>query len=205
MNLLKLITDLESVTTSFREGLGINSESKSLASFIKKTLPLIKDKCVLCGGLLVAEYGDARATQDLDVFVASSKIKDVENILQKKGFENPDIFDYTKKPKTFIYKFKKEGIYLGCLYFGNEEFNNYIEKSKRKTNLFGFDCFVLDINSFIITKLISGRYKDLGDIENIVKTSLDKIDVDEIKSWCSKLGIMSKFELFEKIINGENE
>lgn len=199
----RLLEDLERVTKEFRLGLGLVHESKSLVAFIENVFPIIKDEAILCGGLLVSEYGNARATQDLDVFVLSSSIGNVTSKLKENGFQDPEVYDYTKQPKTFIYKFKKDGIDLDCIYFGDEDFNLYINKNKRKSSMFDFTCYVLDINSFIITKLISGRYKDLGDIENIVETSNHKINLEEIKSWCSKLKIMNKYSILEDIIQNK--
>ena len=180
IGLLKMLED----TT---KALGTTSHNGSIVELLDRANKLLKHHAVLCGGLATNYYAKPRMTTDVDFCLLSFNVYGVEKILINNGFTKKELFDYKKgNVTTYVHKFvdDKTGLELDLISYDNDNLNKLLSKTAHDN--------MLSIEGIIITKIISSRYKDLGDIESIIEYGT-KFDKDLIKSTIVDLGLMSKW------------
>lgn len=125
---------------------------------------------IIIGGYAVNFYGYNRPTGDMDLFVKptnENKIKigraidefgyDATELLEK-DFEKPDVIFVDEPPFRIDLLNKIVGI----------DFDEAFER-RNFFDLEGMKINVLHLNDLRVNKLISGRHKDLDDLENLNK------------------------------------
>lgn len=170
----------------------------------------------VCGGLLVAAYGEPRETRDADFAVVALSAGDAGSSLRLAGLETQVSFEEV----TF------GGLVLSRLaILGSDAFTglNTIDlvcpRSPRYAReavlrgaiapLRGRDVKVLTPEDFIVFKALSTRDRDLDDAASTLRRSGDLVDTDWIKSEVLALAteipdfdVMARFALIKKRAEG---
>lgn len=130
-------------------------------------------KYVLVGGYSVIYYGFPRTTGDIDIFVEVSK-GNYDKIVQAFDQFQMSLFDMTEesflhKPHINVYTFGRPPVCIEIL----KEISGFIfDEIYRNAITTVFDEIpmkVIHINDLKRNKKISGRAKDLNDLENLSK------------------------------------
>lgn len=128
---------------------------------------------ILVGGYAVIYYGYLRTTGDMDVWLKpdNENKKKVLKVFKQKGSNPGDIkrlheMDFTgivsfhtgNPPDRIDFMTKIAGIKF------NEAF-----QTRNFLNLQGYDIPIIDLDNLIANKLLTGRAKDLADVEELKK------------------------------------
>ncbi|MBX9851110.1 MAG: nucleotidyltransferase [Cytophagaceae bacterium] len=129
---------------------------------------------ILIGGMAVNVYGYSRPTGDMDIWInpinenGQKLIKAISEYgynteeLEYKNFEETDVFFLGRAPFRIDILNKMQGLkFADCF--------TRINKYEIEGGIF---VSVLHINDLIVNKILSGRHKDLDDIEKL-KRQLD--------------------------------
>jgi predicted nucleotidyltransferase len=138
----------------------------------KELLQLLNSKRIdylVVGGYAVALYGYPRATGDLDIWVAISKNNAQKTVeaLKKFGFNIPEL-------KEDIFLEKGKNIRMGnpplrieiLTSIDGVEFEECFKK-RNIVKIDNVDVNFISLEDLIRNKKVSGRHKDLDDLENL--------------------------------------
>jgi len=176
--------------------------SKNLKNIIKKILKISEENnlnLMLMGGIAVSVWGNPRATYDIDVIIQCEK-KDIDKLL--KIFEN-NCFEIEKERPlksiknlyfvTLFYPKKRKKFIIDIFLTEGEYFKEAISR-KIFIKVFDIKIPVISPEDLIIYKLISRRERDLEDIRDILVIQKNKLDINYIRKWAEKLGVITFFE-----------
>lgn len=138
----------------------------------KEFLKLLKEhdvRYLLIGGYAVGYFGYARATEDMDIWVAvhPENAQKIVDTLKDFGFDNTDL-----KPELFLQKQKI--IRMGfppmrleiTTSISGVEFDECFQ-ARIVDNLDGVEVNLIDLENLKKNKKASGRSKDLADLEKL--------------------------------------
>jgi len=138
----------------------------------KEFLKLLKEhdiRYLLIGGYAVGYHGYARATEDMDIWVAvdSENAKKLVSVLKAFGFDHPDL-----KPELFLQE--KKIIRMGMppmrlkitTSISGVEFDECYQK-RIIDELDGIQVNLIDLENLKKNKKASGRSKDIADLEKL--------------------------------------
>lgn len=140
------------------------------------------------GGLARSFHGRASSTEDVDLLVLAREVAHAEKALLDAGFQKKDVLDYTK-PKRLIHKFVYGDREIDLLVFPQHE-DFITDVMHRAVEAKGLGK-VVSLEDLVILKLFSFRLKDKAHIIEILEKK--KTDLDYIKTWCSKFGILDRY------------
>lgn len=135
-------------------------------------LKLLNDEKVeylLIGGYAVGYYGYPRATNDIDIWIATtpSNVKKIVEVLNKFGFSNPEINEELFLQKDKIVRMGYPPMRIEILTsISGVKFQECHQK-KINDELSGVPVSIISLEDLKINKKASGRYKDLDDLENL--------------------------------------
>ena len=148
----------ERVRTLFRE----NEDPNALRKAILEITKLLPDGWVLVGGLSVGFHAEPRRTDDVDIMIyGEDKLQDIKDALWK-GFK--DI-----QARKHAMKHRETGVELEILTPEFLKIDKNIVKKAIDDAVIVNDIRIVSKAGLIATKLCRGEFKDLGDIEVIVK------------------------------------
>jgi predicted nucleotidyltransferase len=141
-------------------------------SFIEFLILLNKHKVeyLLIGGIAVNLYGYSRTTGDMDIWINPTNENGKKLVLAvdefgyditelaKKNFEETDVFFLGEPPFRIDILNKMQGLKFPSSF----EKRKIVEHQEIKINL-------LSLEDLKVNKLLSGRHKDLDDLENLAK------------------------------------
>lgn len=174
------------------------SEKISPLVLLATTSNLLSTKInfVVAGGFARSIHATPRATGDVDIIIAIKNMAEAKKLLTDNGFVHKDVLEYSKPTRTII-KFELQGRELDIIEYSDSSFVDFLLSTSIKHNMLGVSYSFLGLEGVVLTKLCSFRYKDKADLVDILRDK--KPDLDVVKSWCSKLGIMDRFSfLLEK-------
>ena len=128
---------------------------------------------VLIGGYSVIYHGFPRTTGDLDIFVEVSK-KNYNKLIQAFELFQMPTFDMTEdsflnQPNINVYTFGRPPVCIEIL----KEISGFtfqeINKNAIETIFEEIPMKIIHLNDLRINKKISGRAKDLNDLENLLE------------------------------------
>lgn len=144
----------------------------SLPLDFKEFLKLLNDKGVeylLIGGYAVAYYGYPRATNDIDIWIATDTLnaERVVNALVEFGFDTPDLsIGLFLEPNRIVRMgMPPMRIEIATTISGVEFEECY--RAGTKVNVDGIEVPIISLDHLKINKRASGRFKDLNDLENL--------------------------------------
>jgi hypothetical protein len=128
----------------------------------------------LCGGIAVAIYGFVRATQDIDILVRKEDVQRISTAIEEQGF----IFDAGRIPfnvggpnQREIHRISKiiddEVLTLDLLLV--DDVYQSIWDNRKTGEWQGRPISVVSLDGLLEMKRISGRNKDLLDIDELTK------------------------------------
>jgi len=138
----------------------------------KDFLRLLNDEKVdylLIGGYAVGYYGYPRATNDIDIWIAThpENAKKVVNVLKKFGFNAPDLRYELFLQQDKIIRMGHPPMRIEILTsISGVEFDECHQRKKVDT-LAGISVNLISLKDLKRNKKASGRHKDLDDLENL--------------------------------------
>jgi hypothetical protein len=155
----------------------------------------------LVGGVAVSGWGVTRTTADVDVII-DLKERDAERLaadFAESGFSVTvqDIIAALREKAHFTifdnhsaYRIDAKGAYGDAA--------RETLASRRAVVLQGVRSFLASPEDTIANKLLYGSEQDLQDAEGIFVRQLESLDLDRLKSLCSKLGVLKELSNLEK-------
>ena len=138
----------------------------------KEFLKLLKEhevRYLLIGGYAVGYHGYARATEDMDIWIAvhHDNARKIVSALRAFGFDdaslNPELF--LQKPKIIRMGFPPMRLEITTSISGVEFDECYA--ARISTEMDGVDVNVIDLENLKKNKKASGRAKDIADVERL--------------------------------------
>lgn len=148
------------------------------------------------GGLAVSVWAEPRATYDIDG-VINLDITDLENFLEelsKEGFsydKNNSIKLIQNMPFiTLIYPLEGYEIYVD-LFLAKSKYAKESLDRKQEIVLSDVTIPVISPEDLILYKILAGRSRDIDDVRQIFIAQEGKLDMEYMKKWATKLGIIT--------------
>lgn len=138
----------------------------------KEFLKLLKEhevRYLLIGGYAVGYHGYARATEDMDIWVAihPENAQKIVSALKSFGFDDPAITPelFLQKPKIIRMGFPPMRLEITTSVSGVEFDECY--RSRIVDEFDGVEVNVIDLENLKRNKKASGRAKDIADVEKL--------------------------------------
>ena len=148
------------------------------------------------GGIAISVWAEPRATYDIDG-VVDIDITDMEGFLHelsKEGFSydknNPIKLIQNLPFITLVYLLEEHEIYVD-LFLAKSKYVKESLNRKREMTLSGVTIPIIAPEDSILYKLLAGRSRDMDDVRQILIAQKGKLDMEYMKKWASKLGIIT--------------
>jgi hypothetical protein len=156
---------------------------------------------VVMGGLAVRAYGVPRPTYDVDVMLAidGDELPSLYSAVEEAGYTVPASYRtgwvdrVGGMPLVKFRIYRPNGSIDVDVFIVETDYQREIMKRRRLADLELGKTWVISPEDIVLLKLIAGRYRDLGDIEDI-RTMEGELDVDYLRYWADKLGIRDKLD-----------
>lgn len=155
-------------------------EGNELGSTLQKVSQTLKDtEYALIGGLAAGFFSNPRATEDIDLLIMNEDLEKIAQILILNGF---------KRTRVHAVVDRTSGVEVELL---TAKFLNIPEEivgKILKNTLEQKGTKLAQVEGLVAMKLLGGRYKDLGDIEEILKVQPD-LKIDEYEEFLTLVQI----------------
>lgn len=136
------------------------------------------------GALALGFHANPRGTSDVDVnvFVAADRPGAALDVLAGGGVE----LDREGAARAIASRGDLFLKHRGCrldLFFNSIPLHASASQRTRDVDLLGTQVPILSVEDLIVLKLLFNRHKDIVDIEAMVETSGDKLDVGYVRHW----------------------
>jgi hypothetical protein len=153
------------------------------------------------GGLAVRAYGVPRATYDVDVGVAipDGRLAEFYDRVEDAGYTVPDSYRSGWVDRIADMPLVKFRIYRPDksvdvdVFITETKFQQEIIRRRRATELDGQTFWIASPEDIVLLKLIAGRHRDYGDIEDM-RLMLGDLDAEYMRPWADALGIRTELE-----------
>ena len=156
---------------------------------------------VLLDGLAVRAYGVPRATYDVDVGIAISeeRLFALYDQVETAGYTVPDAYRRGWVDRIADMPLVKFRIYRPDksvdvdVFIVETRFQQEIMQRRQPTEMDGLTVWIASPEDLILLKLIAGRHRDYGDIEDM-RMLLGDLDESYMRQWASFLDISDRLE-----------
>jgi hypothetical protein len=153
------------------------------------------------GGLAVRAYGVPRPTYDVDVMLAidESKLPELFDAVESAGYTVPESYRSGWVDRIAGMPLVKFRIYRlpqsidVDVFLVQTAYQREMMKRRRLADLDIGKTWVITPEDIVLLKLIAGRHRDLGDIEDVRFMEGD-LDVDYMRFWADRLGIREQLD-----------
>jgi hypothetical protein len=152
----------------------------------------------IVGGLALAVLATPRYTMDVDAAVPHGQLAAAEKALLGAGFTKAEEYEFGKKVKTHVHKFKHAaGEELDLIDFpGEKGLQDLVSTPASEHEGKNFTS----IDSLIIMKLLAFRPKDKADLVSLAK---EPYDPQVVSHWARALGIFDRVPYLDQHDEGE--
>jgi hypothetical protein len=154
------------------------------------------------GGLAVRAYGIPRPTYDVDVILAidEDRLPELFTAVEVAGYTVPDSYRagwidrIAEMPliKFRIYRPDNQSVDVD-VFLMQTAYQREIMSRRRLAELGIGKTWVITAEDIILLKLVAGRSRDMGDIEDVRFMEGD-LDYDYMRHWADRLGVRDKLE-----------
>ena len=143
---------------------------------------------ILIGGIAASTIGEARVTVDVDVDIVIRKedLPDFLNKAKKAGFNVPVKKCIESAKQMGIFKISSGDYHIDFI-IASTDLETQACARRKTIRLHGFKAFFPTPEDLILLKLIPGRAKDIADVEGLIARHGNKLDMEYLKSWATKL------------------
>lgn len=152
------------------------------------------------GGIATSVWAEPRATYDIDGVIAleETNLEQFLNEAVKEGFD----FDRNQPVKiisglpfiTLIYPEKKRHKVCVDLFLARSGYAKEALSRREKITFKGLKISVIAPEDLVLYKLISGRSRDIDDVREILLAQKEGLDMEYLKGWAERLGIITQLE-----------
>lgn len=187
-----------------------NNPTNAYENAFRKTLELLRKAetpYMLTGAIASSYYGLPRTTYDIDV-VVDPQLMDANkfiNLARGAGFKvhKQEILELIRVGNRFT--MQSRGGFKIDFWLARTEFERMAFKRKRRAKIYNQVIWVCSPEDIILSKLRSGRPRDIEDIEGML-ARLKRLDKNYLLSWASEFNlkaqlkkIMKKYRLLLRI------
>lgn len=160
----------------------------------------------LIGGLAVGVHGIPRPTHDLDFTIAvdRAQLPKFLQVVIELGYDVPHEFttgwvDQVAGMPLIKARQWVEGKNIDVdVFLAESRFQKSLMQRRQQTEVEGLFAWVASAEDLILLKLIAGRPRDLGDIQDILLVQ-GKLDRTYLEQWANELGVQTRLvEAFEE-------
>lgn len=160
------------------------TDPTTAALLVAEALEQAGTRHALCGGLLLAAYGEPRETRDVDVAVATARAADAASALRALGVSTAAGFDGVVFGGLEVDRLTllggDEDLGLNTLDLVRPRSARYrsiaLDRSMRAP-LRDRELSVLTPEDFVLFKLLSSRDRDLADADSVLKRGGQRVDL----------------------------
>lgn len=181
----------------------------SLAAFLQRIVAVLKETgtpFMLTGSLAGAYYGQARATQDVDLVVElqPEQLQRLVQLLTDEGFYASAIAaeEALRLQGQFNVIDPESGWKADLIVRKAREFSLSEFNRRRSATILGIEVALTSVEDLIIAKL---EWSQLGssdlqreDVQAIVDGSADSLDFEYLSHWIDRLGLQSAWQNIRK-------
>ena len=155
-----------------------------LLKILSRILEKLGCRWYVFGAQAVNVYARPRMSVDVDVTVEIDRA-DVSSFIKEmagEGFEVPvsDPDSFIQKTRVIPFADETGGMVLDVVLAGPGLEKIFLNRAK-KLELGGIEVPVISPEDLIVTKILAGRTKDLEDVEAILQSQLNALDLDWIR------------------------
>lgn len=154
----------------------------------------------ITGGFAVSVWGRPRATFDIDIVVELidadiNKLAEAVREIFKAGYIDEDMMRVAiKYQKEFNFIDAETNIKVDFWIKKDDELSQQKFKRRRLEKIQGQNVYFISPEDLILSKLEwyqkTNSTRQLEDIESVFKISGDKLDMEYLKEWAKKLGVL---------------
>ncbi len=151
---------------------------------------------VLMGGMAVSVHGIPRPTHDLDftISIDRTRLNDLYSAAENLGYTTPDAYQsgwvdqVSGLPLVRIRQWIDGKTVDIDLFLAESEFQESVLVRRMECLVEGHPAWVVSPEDLILLKLIAGRPRDLGDIQDILLAQ-GQLDSMYLDIWSERLGV----------------
>ena len=144
----------------------------------------------LFGAQAVLVWGRPRLTGDVDVtiFLDPEDPHAFVTAMQEAGFDLRvrNVEDFVSRTRVFPFTHAASGLALDAV-LGGPGFEEEFVRTARPVDIGGLVVPVIGPEELVVTKILAGRSKDLEDVQGILRTQGDGLDLSRIRSLLGQL------------------
>ncbi len=160
----------------------------------------------LIGGMAVAVHGIPRPTHDLDftVSIPRSRLAEFYRAVEERGFSVPEVHDagwvdqVAGMPLIRIRQWGHGQSIDVDLFLEESAFQESLLARHQKVSVEGIDAWIVSPEDLILLKLIAGRPRDIGDIQDILLAQ-GQLDLDYMEYWAHELRVTERWKETQKL------
>lgn len=163
---------------------------------LKKVVRIIENsggQYSLVGGLAVSAWGFVRATEDIDLLVNGDSDL-LKEAFEAEGLEvelrRGDFFD----PIQILLKVKGDGIYADLI-IATHKWEIEMIKESHLIEVEGISLSLIRVEDLMVLKLRAGGTLDKIDVDNLVSSLKERIDLTYLKKMAKRAGVKLDKEL----------
>jgi predicted nucleotidyltransferase len=154
----------------------------------------------LIGGLAVAVHGIPRPTHDLD-FTAAIPRDRLDALYQSatdRGFTVPEVHDsgwvdqVSDMPLIRVRQWGRGEPIDVDIFLAETPFQQSLLERRQKLHVDGIEAWVASPEDLILLKLIAGRPRDIGDVQDILMAQ-GQLELSYLEHWAARLKIMDRW------------
>ncbi len=156
------------------------------------------------GAQAVVAYGQPRMTADIDITVAAQTVPApaLIDILEEHGFSLRAQLDETFLQSTRLLPLVHRSTLMPTdVVLSSSSLQSEFMARRKQVDIQGVHVPLISPEDLVVTKVLAGRRKDLGDVRGILDLQLDTLDMDYIRALLSELSLalcdprlLSRFE-----------
>lgn len=156
----------------------------------------------LIGGIALCVRGWPRSTKDVDIAVAPGDFENAKRRLGAAWFESaPDVGGGAVGDPGWATSFTLAGpvpakVHLDLLVPSHEALAGLFARATREPLFEGLAASVVSVEDLIILKLKAGRMRDLGDIEDLLRSGTVVVDQGYLKATAATAGVGEALKRF---------
>lgn len=161
----------------------------------------LKIPYAIMGGWAVRAYGVPRPTYDVDVTILLDReeLPKLFAAIDEEGYDIDDMYqsgwtdDVAGMPLVKAKTFVNGRTLVADIFLAETPFQLSMMARRLRFPVNGLDAWVASPEDVVLLKLVASRYRDLGDVQDILFMQRE-LDQRYMRKWASELGVSEKLE-----------
>ena len=153
----------------------------------------------LMGGMAVSVHGIPRPTHDLDftISIDRQRLPELYAATEQLGYSVPDTYEsgwvdqVAEMPLVRVRQWLDGKVIDIDLFISESTFQESLLARRMELEVDGNRAWVVSPEDLILLKLIAGRPRDVGDIQDVLMAQ-GQLDEEYLKVWAQRLGVSDR-------------